>query len=109
MTSFPAGLANAGNPDKTFGRATGIVGVAASVGLGMMVLLPLLDKLLGPIELRSESWVQNLTLWVGLFGAFLASWKEKHLCIAVGEAIRSAGWKARFDVVSRAGTVGILL
>jgi tripartite ATP-independent transporter DctM subunit len=85
------------------------VGIVASVGLGAMVLLPLLDKLLGSIDLRSESWVQNLTLWVGLFGAFLASWKEKHLCIAVGEAVRSGRWKARFDVVSRAGTIGILL
>jgi tripartite ATP-independent transporter DctM subunit len=74
-----------------------------------MVLLPLLDKALGDIDLRSESWVQNLTLWVGLFGAFLASWKERHLCIAVGEAIRLGPWKARLDALTRAGTIGILV
>jgi tripartite ATP-independent transporter DctM subunit len=74
-----------------------------------MVLLPLADKALGGMDLRSESWVQNLTLWVGLFGAFLASWKERHLCISVAEVIRSGPWKARFDVLSRAGAIGVLV
>ena len=85
------------------------VGAIASLGLGVMVLLPLLDKVLGGVDLRAESWVQNLTLWVGLFGALLASWKKRHLCIAVGEAIRLGPWKARLDALTRAGTIGILV
>lgn len=91
------------------GLATGVVGTLALVGLGAMVLLPLLDALPWGPEFSSEGWVQHLTLWVGLFGAFLASLRDRHLCIAVGEAIRSTSWKSRFDVLSRAGTIGILV
>jgi tripartite ATP-independent transporter DctM subunit len=45
---------------------------------------------------------------VGFFGAFLASARDRHLSIAVGEAFRSSTWKRRLDVLSRAGTIGIL-
>ena len=91
------------------GWATGVVRTLAVVGLGTMVLLPLLDALPGAHDFNSDEWVRHLTLWVGLFGAFLASWRDRHLCIAVREAIRSTAWDSRFDFLSRAGTIGILV
>jgi len=109
MTTSAEDTGQSRSSDISAGLATGGLGIVAVAGLGAMVLLPLLDALPWGPDLHSESWVQNLTLWVGLFGAFLASWKDRHLCIAVGEALRSSRWKARLDVLSRAGAIGILL
>ena len=89
--------------------ATRIATVVAVGGLGMMVLLPLLERVPGVPHLNSDGWARHLTLWVGLFGALRASWRDRHLCIAVGEAVRSTSWRKRFDFLSRAGAVGILI
>jgi tripartite ATP-independent transporter DctM subunit len=78
-----------------------------------MVLLPLLEAALREIPSlptpATATWLQHLTLWMGLFGALLASLKDRHLSIAVGEAIRSSHWKERFDLLSRGGALGILV
>ncbi|MCJ7627016.1 MAG: TRAP transporter large permease subunit [Longimicrobiales bacterium] len=93
------------------GWAAGVTGTIAAASLGAMVLLPLLDLVFrqSGVRISTDAWVRHLTLWVGLFGAFLASARERHLSIAVGEAVRSSAWKNRFDILSRGGTLGILL
>jgi len=99
-----------GIPTGWAGRAVGTVAV---LGLGAMVFLPLLEAVLRRIPAlptpSTAEWVQHLMLWVGFFGAFLASVQDRHLSIAVGEAFRSGTWKARLDVLSRAGAIGILV
>lgn len=91
----------------------GVVRALAVLGLGAMVSLPLLEAGLRKVPWvtapNTQDWVQHLTLWVGLFGAFLASWKERHISIAVGEAMHSGLLKAGFGMVSRAGAMGILV
>jgi len=86
-------------------------GSVAVLALGLMVALPVLPLLFKPfgIEVSYADWIQHLMLWVGLFGAVLASLKDRHLSIAIGEAVRSSRWKDRFEILSRGGTVGILL
>ncbi len=84
------------------------------MGLGAMVLLPLVNVLLreapGSLSFpNSMEWVKHLTLWVGLFGAFLASLKGQHISIGVCEALLSSQWKARLQMLSRAGATGILI
>lgn len=96
-------------PGDPPGLATKLATFVALGSLGIMVLLPLLERIPWVPFLNSELWVRHLTLWVGLFGALLASWQGRHLCIAVGEALRSTAWKTRFEFFSRAGTIGILI
>ena len=109
MMSLAGGPPSQENSGGPLSPATKLATAVAFVGLGMMVLLPLLEGIPGVPYLNSEVWVRHLTLWVGLFGALLASWRDRHLCIAVGEAVRSTAWKARFDFLSRSGTIGILI
>jgi len=95
------------------GWVGGAVGTVAVLGLGAMVFLPLLEAGLRKVPIlptpSTAEWVQHLVLWVGFFGAFLASARDRHLSIAVGEAFRSGTWKGRLDLLSRAGTIGILV
>ncbi len=94
-----------------------LAGAVALLALGAMVVLPLLQagsrvvnrRLLSVPVPNTVEWVRHLTLWTGLLGALFASWKDRHLAIAVGEAVRSSAWKARFSALSRGGAVGILV
>lgn len=77
-----------------------------------MVLLPLLEaagrKFLGVGIPGGAAWVQHLTLWVGMFGAVLASFRDRHLSVAAGVLAGSSRWKGLMDAVGRGGCVGIL-
>ena len=87
-------------------------GVLALAGFGAMVLLPVLEAAARKFTSwgvpSSATWVQHLTLWMGLFGAILASSHRRHLSVAVGEALRSHRLKGQLEIVSRGGAIGIL-
>ena len=89
-----------------------VVRVVALAGFGVMVLFPLLEagarSLLDWVPPGSAAWVQHLTLWMGLFGAILASAQGKHLSIAVGGALESVRFKDHLSMVGRGGAMGIL-
>jgi len=106
----------AGAPDSESGGqipdwSRGLAGVVAVSTLGAMILLTLMEPVLrlAGFGITFGDWVRHLTLWVGLFGALLASLKDRHLSIAVGETLRHGPSKSRLHLVSRGGTIGILL
>ena len=96
-------------PKKVLVRASEVLALA---GFGVMILFPLLEAgirtLSAWVPPSSAAWVQHLTLWLGLFGAVLASAQGKHLSIAVGGALDSIRFRGRLEVVARGGSVGIL-
>lgn len=96
-------------PGMILGRGSEALALA---GFGVMVLFPLLEagaRSLSPwVPPSSAAWVQHLTLWMGLFGAVLASAQGKHLSVAVGGALESFRFKGSLEVVGRGGATGIL-
>jgi len=96
-------------PGKILKRAPEILALA---GFGVMVLFPLLEagarSFSDWVAPSSRAWVQHLTLWMGLFGAVLASAQGKHLSIAVGGALESVRFKKKLEIVGRGGAMGIL-
>jgi TRAP-type C4-dicarboxylate transport system permease small subunit len=74
---------NPSSQDMAPGWAGGAVGTVAVFGLGAMVFLPLLEAAIrrvpGMAAPSTAEWVQHLVLWVGFFGAFLASARDRHL------------------------------
>lgn len=89
-----------------------IPSLLAILGLGAMVLLPLLEagvlRTLNMSPIDSGPWVRHLTLWVGLAGAVLASAGDRHFTIALKEVIGSRRGKKVLELVARGGTLGIL-
>ena len=90
-----------------------LVAILALLGLGAMVLLPIGEavarRLVASGVPSSAAWVQHLTLWVGLFGAVLASVRGRHLSVAVGEALRTGRMKDKLDLIARGGAIGVLI
>lgn len=90
-----------------------LAGALAVVGLGAMVLLPLLEaasrKVLGFTPVGSAEWVRHLTLWVGMVGGVLASVEGRHFSMALGEAMGGRRARAVLSALSRGGAVGVLV
>lgn len=87
------------------------LGTMAMLGLGAMIVLPLAEAVSRAMGggLTTADWVKFLTLWVGLFGAFLASMQDRHLSLALGKALRSATKGSRSEEIARSGALAVLL
>jgi tripartite ATP-independent transporter DctM subunit len=91
-----------------------LVSGLALAGLGAMVAVPLLVaamRLVSGVDILSGGgvWVQHLTLWVGLFGAAVASFQDRHLSMSLSEAVQSPRWERRLDSMKRCGAVAVLI
>jgi tripartite ATP-independent transporter DctM subunit len=89
------------------------ISVVTLLALTSMVLIPLVETLgrrfVGFGIPGAAGWVQHLTLWLGLLGALLATYRNRHLAIATFEIVKIKKTDFFFNTITRAATVGILL
>lgn len=90
-----------------------IASALMALALFAMVMMPLLEatgrKLAGTGIPGATGWVQHLTLWLGLLGAILATFRGRHLAVATAEILHTKQFSAHLHFVVGTGTVGILL
>ncbi|MFQ5824864.1 MAG: TRAP transporter large permease subunit [bacterium] len=89
--------------------ASGLMAMA----LFAMVMIPLLEmvgrRFSGIGIPGAARWVQHLTLWLGMLGAILATFQNRHLSIATAKILRVKRFKSLFNFLSGTGAVSILL
>jgi len=94
-------------------RVTRVVASLAGFALLAMVLIPLLEavsrRLAGIGLPGAAGWVQHLTLWVGLLGAILASFRRRHLAVATAEILSQNRFAPALRLLGGAGAVSVLL
>lgn len=90
-----------------------LVPFLAIAALLAMVFIPLLEALgrrvTGIGIPGASAWVQHLTLWLGLLGAYLATQRRRHLAVAITSFLKDTRVKPKLDLISDAGTVVVLL
>lgn len=57
----------------------------------------------------ATSWVQHLTLWLGLLGAIWATFQKRHLAIAANQFITNSKIRHGIELLTGIGTTAILL
>ncbi|MFQ5604213.1 MAG: TRAP transporter large permease subunit [bacterium] len=81
--------------------------------LFVMVLIPLLEaagrRFAGIGIPGAAGWVQHLTLWLGLLGAILATFRRRHLAIATSEVFSISRFDSYFMFLSGIGAAAVLL
>ncbi len=84
-----------------------------AIALFALVLIPLVEvigrRFSGIGIPGAARWVQHLTLWLGLLGAILATFRRRHLSIATTEILRVERFSSLFKFISGTGAVSILL
>ncbi len=87
--------------------------VLMAMVLFTMVLIPLLEatgrRFAGIGIPGAAGWVQHLTLWIGLSGAILATFRNRHLAITATEILKIERFENLFKLLSGTGAVSILL
>ncbi|MFQ5707481.1 MAG: TRAP transporter large permease subunit [bacterium] len=83
------------------------------LGLVLLVLIPLFEvfarRFTGIGIPGAAGWVQHLTLWLGLLGAFLATMQGRHLAFATTSFLNNKRLTNALRFLTGAGAVGILL
>lgn len=83
------------------------------LGLVLLVLIPLFEvfarRFTGIGIPGAAGWVQHLTLWLGLLGAFLATMQGRHLAFATTSFLNNKPLTNALRFLTGAGAVGILL
>jgi len=104
-------------PETETANLRGVTRHAASLVvilvLFAMVLIPLLEaagrRVAGIGIPGATSWVQHLTLWLGLLGAIWASFQNRHLAIATNQLLGNRKIRNRIDLLTGIGTTAVLL